>query len=122
MKQRVEEMEREANKLRELQAAAEKSEHTGPPSEGDAAVPMETEEERVLADQRSVYVGNVSVARLARSLAASNLRWWFVLSVCLSVCVRLSLAPPPGGLRRDTGGNPAAFSGVWDYQPSDHPL
>ena len=57
MKQRVEEMEREANKLRELQAAAEKQENGD--ASGDASVPMETEEDRALSDQRSIYVGNV---------------------------------------------------------------
>ncbi len=58
MKQRVEEMEREASKLRELQAAAEKNE-IGDGAAGDASVPMETEEERAAADGRSVFVGNV---------------------------------------------------------------
>lgn len=58
MKQRVEEMEKEANKLRELQAAAEKNEQDGTATD-DASVPMETDEERALSDQRSVYVGNV---------------------------------------------------------------
>ena len=58
MKQRVEEMEREANKLRELQAAAEKSEHEDP-AQGDGAVPMETDEDKAQADARSIYVGNV---------------------------------------------------------------
>ena len=57
MKQRVEEMEREANKLRELQAAAEKQEHGGEAE--DASVPMETEDERAAADARSIFVGNV---------------------------------------------------------------
>ena len=61
MKQRVEEMEREANKLRELQAAAEKQENAD--ASGDASVPMETEEDKALADQRSIYVGNVRRAR-----------------------------------------------------------
>ncbi|KAJ3534204.1 hypothetical protein NM688_g7170 [Phlebia brevispora] len=58
MKQRVEEMEREANKLRELQAAAEKNEHEGK-EPGDAATPMDTEEDKSEADGRSIYVGNV---------------------------------------------------------------
>lgn len=54
MKQRVEEMEREANKLREMQAEAEKeSESSG--------VPMDTEEDKAAADSRSIYVGNVSL-------------------------------------------------------------
>ncbi|EKM59712.1 uncharacterized protein PHACADRAFT_250387 [Phanerochaete carnosa HHB-10118-sp] len=60
MKQRVEEMEREANKLRELQAAAENQEHEGGAS--DASVPMETEDERAQADQRSIFIGNVDYA------------------------------------------------------------
>ncbi|OJT10488.1 Polyadenylate-binding protein 2 [Trametes pubescens] len=55
MKQRVEEMEREATKLRELQAAAEKAERSTPT--GDQ--PMETEEEKAATDSRSIYVGNV---------------------------------------------------------------
>lgn len=58
MKQRVEEMEREANKLRELQAAAEKAEQAGSEAAGSEAN-METEEEKIAADTRSIYVGNV---------------------------------------------------------------
>ena len=56
MKQRVAEMEREANKLRELQAAAEQANHSGE----DSGTPMDTEEDKALSDSRSVYVGNVS--------------------------------------------------------------
>lgn len=56
MKQRVEEMEREAKKLRELQAAAEQA---ADPSEGGESVGMETEDEKAAIDGRSVYVGNV---------------------------------------------------------------
>ncbi|KAJ4472261.1 hypothetical protein J3R30DRAFT_3672613 [Lentinula aciculospora] len=52
MKQRVAEMEMEAKKLRELQAAAE----AGQP---DASTPMDTEEDKAAADGRSIYVGNV---------------------------------------------------------------
>lgn len=59
MKQRVEEMEREANKLRELQAAAEKAEQS---AQGGEQVPMETEEDKAAADIRSIYVGNVRSA------------------------------------------------------------
>ena len=58
MKQRVEEMEREAKKLREMQAAAEKAADT---SEGGESVPMDTEEDKNLIDSRSVYVGNVCI-------------------------------------------------------------
>jgi polyadenylate-binding protein 2 len=54
MKQRVKEMEEEAAKLRELQAAAQASES----AEGEGT-PMETDEDRAAADVRSVYVGNV---------------------------------------------------------------
>ncbi|KAM5535684.1 hypothetical protein V8D89_010671 [Ganoderma adspersum] len=56
MKKRVEEMEREANKLRELQSAAEKAEQS---AQGSEQVPMETEEDKAAADARSIYVGNV---------------------------------------------------------------
>ncbi|KIJ70314.1 hypothetical protein HYDPIDRAFT_79312 [Hydnomerulius pinastri MD-312] len=58
MKQRVEEMEREAKKLRELQAAAE-SENASGGAAMDQGVPMETEEDKAMADSRSVFVGNV---------------------------------------------------------------
>lgn len=58
MKQRVEEMEREANKLRELQAAAAASNNAeGAEIHGGEA--METDEDRSVADSRSVFVGNV---------------------------------------------------------------
>jgi large subunit ribosomal protein L19 len=59
MKQRVEEMEREAKKLRELQAAAENSTAVEHP-EGEEGVPMETEDDKAIIDSRSVFVGNVS--------------------------------------------------------------
>lgn len=58
MKQRVEEMEREAKKLRELQAAATASNAEGGEVEGGE--PMETDEDKSIADSRSVFVGNVS--------------------------------------------------------------
>ncbi|KAK7060316.1 hypothetical protein VNI00_001081 [Paramarasmius palmivorus] len=56
MKQRVAEMEMEAKKLRELQAAAEVNQ-LGGASGGET--PMETDEDKNGADGRSVYVGNV---------------------------------------------------------------
>lgn len=56
MKQRVAEMEMEANKLRELQAAAEQA-NVG----DDTGSAMETDDDKAGADGRSVYVGNVSV-------------------------------------------------------------
>ena len=70
MKQRVEEMEREANKLRELQAAAEKAEQG---SQGGEQVPMETEEDKAAADGRSIYVGNVRTKH--------NMGFWFLLNM-----------------------------------------
>lgn len=53
MKQRVAEMEMEAKKLRELQAAAEAGQQ-------DVDTPMDSEEDKAAADGRSIYVGNVS--------------------------------------------------------------
>ena len=53
MKQRVAEMEQEADKLRQLQAAAETATEGG----GDAIV---TDEDKAAADGRSIFVGNVS--------------------------------------------------------------
>ncbi|KAF8333332.1 translation protein SH3-like domain-containing protein [Amanita rubescens] len=56
MKQRVEEMEREAKKLRELQAAAEQASAASGGENGD---PLLEGEDKAMADNRSVYVGNV---------------------------------------------------------------
>lgn len=61
MKQRVAEMEKEAIKLRELQAAAALETNTA-----DEDTNMETEEDKTIADGRSVYVGNVSCRGLLR--------------------------------------------------------
>ena len=55
MKQRVEEMEKEAAKLREMQEAAEKASESGV----SGGAPMDTEEDKTAADNRSIYVGNV---------------------------------------------------------------
>ncbi|KAI0316713.1 hypothetical protein OF83DRAFT_1164237 [Amylostereum chailletii] len=68
MKQRVEEMEREAKKLRELQAAAE-SESQGQQSTQES-VPMDTEEDKSLADNRSVFIGNVEYAATPEDIQA----------------------------------------------------
>jgi polyadenylate-binding protein 2 len=70
MKQRVEEMEREANKLRELQAAAEKA--SGGQAGDDSGVPMVTDEDRAASDSRSIYVGNVSFIPLKRTTNATE--------------------------------------------------
>ncbi|KAI0285046.1 hypothetical protein BGY98DRAFT_1105400 [Russula aff. rugulosa BPL654] len=69
MKQRVEEMEREAKKLRELQAAAESSTAVDHP-EGEDGVPMETEDDKALIDSRSVFVGNVDYSATAEDIQA----------------------------------------------------
>ncbi|KAG2043077.1 hypothetical protein BDR03DRAFT_1005969 [Suillus americanus] len=69
MKQRVEEMEREAKKLRELQAAAE-SANGGSVTEADQGVPMETEEDKSIADGRSVFVGNVDYGATPEEIQA----------------------------------------------------
>ncbi|KAK7470885.1 hypothetical protein VKT23_002301 [Stygiomarasmius scandens] len=64
MKQRVAEMEAEAEKLRQLQAAAE----AGDSSAGGA--PMETEDDKSAADSRSVYVGNVDYSATPEDIQA----------------------------------------------------
>lgn len=103
MKQRVEEMEREAKKLRELQAAAESQSVGG--GSTDHSVAMETEEDRAVADSRSVFVGNVGSG----------------IWCCFSLILSLKW-PPPGRLRCNPRRDPGAFPGLWDYQSSDHPL
>jgi polyadenylate-binding protein 2 len=57
MKQRVAEMEMEAEKLRQLQAAAESAPSNA--SEETSGFNTETEEDKAAADSRSIYVGNV---------------------------------------------------------------
>lgn len=77
MKQRVEEMEREAKKLRELQAAAEQAANS---SEGGESSPMETEDDKTAIDGRSVYVGNVRLpSRVSYSDSLLILRWTMAL-------------------------------------------
>ncbi|KAK7061530.1 Polyadenylate-binding protein 2 [Favolaschia claudopus] len=67
MKQRVAEMEKEAVKLRELQAAAALESNTADGEDTN----METEEDKSGADGRSVYVGNVGY-RFAVLLASNQ--------------------------------------------------
>jgi hypothetical protein len=85
MKQRVEEMEREAKKLRELQAAAESSTAVEHP-EGEEGVPMETEDEKALIDSRSVFVGNVrnTCPHFGPRLILSTHRWIIVRQLKIS--------------------------------------
>ncbi|KAF9449898.1 RNA-binding domain-containing protein [Macrolepiota fuliginosa MF-IS2] len=67
MKQRVEEMEREAKKLRELQAAAEQA---ADGSEAGDSGPMDTEDEKNAIDGRSIYVGNVDYGATPEEIQA----------------------------------------------------
>lgn len=103
MKQRVEEMEREAKKLRELQAAAE-SENGGATAESDQGVPMETEEDKSVADGRSVFVGNVLLF-LPPTSVMTLLMLYFL-----------------GGLRGNPGRNSIALPGLRDYQSCNYSL
>lgn len=61
MKTRLEEIEKEAATLREMREAQEREAKAiaavAAPSDPDA---METEDDRQSADERSIYVGNVS--------------------------------------------------------------
>lgn len=104
MKQRVEEMEREAKKLRELQAAAESQSVVGGAAT-DRGVPMETEEERAVADSRSIFVGNVGLDIWCRFPHFPSLKW-----------------PSPGRLRCNPRRDSGTFPGLRDYQSSDYPL
>lgn len=63
MKQRVAEMEQEADKLRQLQAAAESGNDAG----GDA---IATDEDKAAADMRSVFIGNVCLFYISPSLSS----------------------------------------------------
>ncbi|KZP24675.1 RNA-binding domain-containing protein [Athelia psychrophila] len=67
MKQRVEEMEKEAKKLRELQAAAAENNDS---ENGEGGVPMETDEEKNASDNRSVFVGNVDYSSTPEEIQA----------------------------------------------------
>ncbi|THV03322.1 RNA-binding domain-containing protein [Dendrothele bispora CBS 962.96] len=64
MKQRVAEMEAEAEKLRQLQAAAEAGDSTA------GSAPPESEDDKAAADGRSVYVGNVDYSATPEDIQA----------------------------------------------------
>lgn len=104
MKQRVEEMEREANKLRELQAAAEKAER-GSVEAADTSVPMETEEDKAAADGRSIFVGNARSFLLGFVTLSLNSVGFFA-----------------GRLRSHARGDSNALPGLWCDQSCHHPL
>ncbi|KAA1466172.1 hypothetical protein DENSPDRAFT_767286 [Dentipellis sp. KUC8613] len=67
MKQRVEEMEREAQKLKEMQAAVESA---GGDDHNAEESPMETDDDKALADSRSVFVGNVDYGATPEEIQA----------------------------------------------------
>ena len=79
MKKRVEEMEAEAAKLRELQAASEGPQDGSGSNAGEA---METDDDRHAADERSIYVGNVRKFHLFQSAFMTDIhllhRWTIV--------------------------------------------
>nr|CAB3264622.1 polyadenylate-binding protein 2-like [Phallusia mammillata] len=66
IKAKVKEMEAEAEKLKEMQNDVEKQITMSPP--GSAALSFPTLEERVEADARSIYVGNVDYGATAEEL------------------------------------------------------
>ena len=92
MKQRVEEMEMEAKKLREMQAAAE---------ENSQDTSMDTEEDKAVSDGRSIYVGNVGEG--------------FDVD-------QLDLIAPIGRLLSHTRRDTSSFPGLRDDQPSDNSM
>jgi hypothetical protein len=109
MKKRVQEMEAEAAKLREMQAAAEAeaaaaSAGGGSADGADGGGPMDTEDESAAVDSRSIYVGNVCALPLRASPRP------------------LTPRAHTGRLRRDARGDPGALPGVRDDQPRHHPL
>ncbi|XP_043540865.1 polyadenylate-binding protein 2, partial [Chiloscyllium plagiosum] len=67
IKARVREMEEEAEKLKELQNEVEKQMNMSPPPSGPVIMSIE---ERMEADARSIYVGNVDYGATAEELEA----------------------------------------------------
>ncbi|XP_062916182.1 polyadenylate-binding protein 2 [Mobula hypostoma] len=67
IKARVREMEEEAEKLKELQNEVEKQMNMSPPPSGPVIMSVE---ERMEADARSIYVGNVDYGATAEELEA----------------------------------------------------
>jgi len=71
MKKRVEEMEAEAAKLREMQAAAEKQlQEAGAGSVTAGSDVMEAEDDKQATDDRSIYVGNVDYSASPEEIQA----------------------------------------------------
>lgn len=103
MKARVAEMEAEAQKLREMTAAAEANTNGAAP-EGDVSM---SDEDREATDQRSVYVGNVSR---------------FSLSPSSRIRLTTSFHCKPGRLQCDARRDPATLCVVRNDQPCHDPV
>lgn len=110
MKQRVAEMEREAEKLRELQAAAESA---STPEGTDGATPLE--EDKTSIDGRSVFVGNVCPT--FRNFYDATA--WLRRLMAYTLFSRFLRA---GRLQRHSGRAARPFPGVWNNQQDHHPL
>jgi hypothetical protein len=93
MKQRVQEMEEEAAKLRELQAQAE-AEAGAAGANGEAT---ETEDERAASDNRSIFVGNVSVRPVSGVVTCASFN---VGLTCGYSCFRLTMLQHPKKSKR----------------------
>ena len=108
MKSRLEEYEKEAAQLREMRDAQEREAlaiaAVAGPADGSA---METEDDKQAADERSIYVGNVSGYS-----AKNNERPFIVYCSCLF----------SGRLQLHSRRNPGSLCILWNYQPRNHPL
>ncbi|XP_005098989.1 polyadenylate-binding protein 2-B [Aplysia californica] len=68
IKARVREMEEEAEKLKEMQTEVDKQMNMSSPTAAPTASPFPTPEEKLEADQKSIYVGNVDYGATAEEL------------------------------------------------------
>ncbi|XP_076449720.1 polyadenylate-binding protein 2-like [Babylonia areolata] len=68
IKARVREMEEEAEKLKEMQTEVEKQMNLSSPKAATTATPFPSQEEKIEADARSIYVGNVDYGATAEEL------------------------------------------------------
>jgi len=68
IKARVREMEEEAEKLKEMQTEVDKQMNMSSPTAAPTASPFPTPEEKIEADGKSIYVGNVDYGATAEEL------------------------------------------------------
>jgi len=68
IKARVREMEEEAEKLKEMQTEVDKQMNMSSPTAASTASPFPTAEEKMEADGKSIYVGNVDYGATAEEL------------------------------------------------------